>query len=139
MSLHRHEFSAPLSRLATGFDETWEFQRVVGLLPSLLFLPYFLGYVPFTFTSAFPAGGVFYPYILVWFRGLPWTSLDAWLLRSAPQLFEPLTQHPGPMLAVTGMGGVGPVATCGLGVVIGITIFGSGSAWRSVRSRLDRM
>lgn len=28
LRLHLHEFSAPLSRLATGFDETWEFQRV---------------------------------------------------------------------------------------------------------------
>jgi hypothetical protein len=26
--LHMKEFSAPLSRLATGFEETWEFQRV---------------------------------------------------------------------------------------------------------------
>ena len=28
--LHMNEFSPPLSRLATGIDETWEFQRVEG-------------------------------------------------------------------------------------------------------------
>jgi hypothetical protein len=26
--LHMHEFSPPLSRLATGFEETWEFSRI---------------------------------------------------------------------------------------------------------------
>jgi len=106
----------------------------LGLTPTLLFLPHFLGYVPYTFTSAFPGGGVFYPDVLIWFRGLPWTSLDTWLLQSAPQLFEPLTQRPGPMIAVTGMGGVGPVATCVIGVAIGIVTFGAGSAWRWIRS-----
>lgn len=28
LGLHLHEFSPPVSRLATGFDETWEFERV---------------------------------------------------------------------------------------------------------------
>lgn len=28
--LHMREFSPPLSRLATGFDETWEFSRIGG-------------------------------------------------------------------------------------------------------------
>jgi hypothetical protein len=28
LRLHMREFSAPLSRLATGFVETWEFQRI---------------------------------------------------------------------------------------------------------------
>lgn len=27
LRLHMHEFSPPVSRLATGFDETWEFER----------------------------------------------------------------------------------------------------------------
>ena len=27
LRLHMHEFSPPLSRLATSFDETWEFER----------------------------------------------------------------------------------------------------------------
>jgi hypothetical protein len=27
LSLYMHEFSPPVSRLATGFDETWEFQE----------------------------------------------------------------------------------------------------------------
>ena len=30
LALHMHEFSPPLSRLATAFDETWEFERVAG-------------------------------------------------------------------------------------------------------------
>jgi hypothetical protein len=28
LRLHMHEFSPPVSRLATGFDETWEFEPV---------------------------------------------------------------------------------------------------------------
>jgi hypothetical protein len=28
LRLHMHQFSPPLSRLATGFDETWEFEQV---------------------------------------------------------------------------------------------------------------
>lgn len=28
LRLHMHEFSPPVSRLATSFDETWEFERV---------------------------------------------------------------------------------------------------------------
>src|SRR5262249_23025820 len=28
LRLHMKEFSAPLSKLATGFDETWEFTRI---------------------------------------------------------------------------------------------------------------
>jgi hypothetical protein len=105
----------------------------LGLVPTLLFLPYFLGYVPYMFTSAFPAGGVFYPYVLLWFRRLPWTGLDTWLLQFAPQFFEPLTQQPGPMLAVTGMGGVGPVATTVLGVLIGVVILGAGLVQQRIR------
>jgi hypothetical protein len=30
LRLHMHEFSPPLSRLATAFDEMWEFQSMIG-------------------------------------------------------------------------------------------------------------
>ncbi|MDC0937203.1 hypothetical protein OAS39_13040 [Pirellulales bacterium] len=95
----------------------------LGLALPLLFVPFFFGYAPFTFTSAFPAGGVFYPYVIIWFRGLPLTDFDIWFFEHAPQPFEPLTQHPGPMMAVTGLGAVGPLAVFGLGLAVSFSVF----------------
>src|SRR5262245_2388410 len=41
----------------------------LGLTLPLLFVPFFLGYAPYTFTSAFPGGGIYYPYVIIRFRG----------------------------------------------------------------------
>src|SRR5438876_364621 len=92
------------------------------LLPILFFLPYWLGYAQLTFTSAGPSSGVLYPWLLVWFRGLPWTSLDTTIVRSLPQILEPLSQTPGPMLSLTFFGGVGPVAATVMGVILGLAV-----------------
>jgi hypothetical protein len=91
----------------------------LGLVPALLFLPYWLGYAAFTFTSAGPSGGVLYPWLIVWFRRLPWTALDTALVSRLPPVLEPYAQTPGPMLSLSGTGGVGPVAALGLGLLIG--------------------
>jgi hypothetical protein len=82
----------------------------VGLAPILFFLPYWTGYAQLTFTSAGPTGGVLYPWLIVQFRGLPWTSLDTKIVRSLPQVLQPLSQTTGPMLSLSGGRGVGPVA-----------------------------
>jgi len=106
----------------------------LGLLPILFCLPYWLGYAPFTFTSA-PSGGVLYPGLLrSVFHGLPWTSIDTTIVRSLPKPLEPLSQTPGPMLALAFMGGLGPVAVTGIGLALAVTVFTVGE----VRRRLER-
>ncbi len=99
----------------------WAFH--LGWLPVLLFLPFWLGYAPLTFTSAGPGGGVLYPHVIIRFRGLPWTSLDATLLNHVPQPLEPLADSPGTILALTGLGTVGPVAVVVLAVLLGALVF----------------
>jgi hypothetical protein len=98
----------------------------LALVPPLLFLPHFLGYAPYTFTSLFPDGGVAYPYAIRVFGALPlpWTDLDTWLMDRAPRWFQPFAQQAGMPLAMTGMGGIGPVSICGLGLLIGGFVYG---------------
>jgi hypothetical protein len=106
----------------------------LGLLPILFCLPYWLGYAPFTFTSA-PSGGVLYPGLLrSVFHGLPWTSMDTTIVRSLPKPLESLSQTPGPMLAIAFMGGLGPVAVTGIGLALAVTVLTVGE----VKRRLDR-
>ena len=87
----------------------------LGLVPTLYCLPFWLGYAQFTLTSAGPSGGVLYPFLLYLLHGLPWSDLDTMILRNLPQ---PLSQTPGPMMSISGRGGVGPVATMALGLVV---------------------
>jgi hypothetical protein len=51
-------------------------------------------------------------------HGLPWSDLDTMILRNLPQPLEPLSQTPGPMMSISGRGGVGPLATVALGLVV---------------------
>lgn len=95
----------------------------LGLVPVLFFLPYWLGYAPLTFTSLGPQSGVLYPHLLLGFRGLPWTSLDTTLVGYMPQVFEPLSQMPGPVLSLTSFGGGGPVAIVVLSGLLGVAVF----------------
>ena len=64
--------------LRGGSRASWSVHT--GLLPLLLFLPCFLGYASFTFTSAGPSGGILYPWVIrviVWYRSFAvWTSWD---------------------------------------------------------------
>jgi len=47
------------------------------------------------------------------------SELDTTILRNLPQ---PLSQTPGPMMSISGRGGVGPVATVVLGPVVFVAI-----------------
>jgi hypothetical protein len=105
----------------------------LGLVPLLFFLPYWLGYAQLTFTSAGPSGGILYPELLSHFRGLPWTGLDTAVLRVLPQVLEPLSQTPGPMLSLTNFGGVGPVAGTVLSLLVGGMVLGAGLGIGKVR------
>jgi hypothetical protein len=109
----------------------------LGLLPLLFFLPFWLGYARLTFTSAGPSGGVLYPWLLSPFRGLGWTALDTAIVRRLPQVLEPLSQTPGPMLSLSGFGAVGPVAATVMSIVLGGLVFGAGEALRRARRPRD--
>jgi hypothetical protein len=85
----------------------------------LLFLPYYLGYATWTFTSAGPSGGVLYPWVILCFGGLRlWTPLDSWILEATPKVLEPLSQRLGSMLVVSGGCEFGPVAALVSGSVV---------------------
>jgi hypothetical protein len=75
----------------------------------LILTPYFLGYCPWSFTSAGPSGGVLYPIILFSTRSRSeWTEIDQALLQSIGYPLEPFSQTPGPMSSVSGMGAPSP-------------------------------
>jgi hypothetical protein len=94
-----------------------------GSLPILFFLPYLLGYARISFTSAGPGGGVLYPWLLIWFRHMPWTRLDTAIMKHIPQILEPLNQPPGPMWSLSFHGGVGPIAVLVMGIGVGLGTF----------------
>jgi hypothetical protein len=106
----------------------------LGLLPTLFFLPYWLGYAWTTFTSIGPSGGVLYPWLLGEFGGLSWTALDRAIVRTLPQILDPLSQTPGPMMSLTFFRGPSPVAALMLGVLLGSTLY-----WGKLVRRLIRL
>jgi len=98
--------------------------------PLLLFLPYYLGYAEYTFTSAGPSGGALYPWLIVWFRPLSWwTSLDTALYGIVPRLLDPLSQPTGPMLSLSG-GSFPWTPVVLLGVLLGGAAFALARACR---------
>ncbi|HYT90208.1 MAG TPA: hypothetical protein VEL76_15985 [Gemmataceae bacterium] len=101
----------------------------LGLVPILFCLPFWLGYAQMTFTSA-PSGGVLYPQLLRQFPSVPRTGLDRPILRSLPQVLEPLSQTPGPMMSLSGGGGPAPVGVTLLGIGIAGLIVAAGIAQR---------
>jgi hypothetical protein len=114
----------------------WAWSMHLGLLPILLLLPWFLGYVPLAFTSLCPAGGIVYPYLVAPFRDLPSASVDRFILSHLPTPLEPLTQSEGPWMSASGTGGPGPLAVLGLGVVIGMACFAIATLLHGYRSQI---
>lgn len=113
----------------------WRWSIHLALVPLLLFLPFYLGYCQWTFTSVGPSGGALYPWIIVWLRGLaPWTPVDLWILERTPQILEPLSQQTGPWISMSGREPFGPVAA----IVSGAVIFGLVFSVLSVREWLRR-
>jgi hypothetical protein len=97
----------------------------LGLVPTLLFVPYWLGYAQLSMTSAGPTGGVLYPWLIFWcgfLRDLSWQGIDLAILRRLPQPLETLSQTPGAIMSLTGFGGVGPTATLTAGAIVALLL-----------------
>jgi hypothetical protein len=94
----------------------------ISVIPILFCLPYWLGYCPYTFTSANSKGGILYPYLLSGWS-LPWTSIDLEIVRSLPQILSPLSQTAGPMMSLSFSRGPAPIAVAVLGMVAGLSVF----------------
>jgi hypothetical protein len=101
---------------------SWSKAIAAGLAFPMLFVPYFLGYCPWTFTSAGPTGGALYPWMISLVRGGSWgmTSVDSLLIKGSGFPLEPLSQVPGSMMSVSGMGGVAPTFAVVIGVLVGM-------------------
>lgn len=103
----------------------WRWALHLGLVPAIFILPFFLGYAEWTFTSRGPSGGILYPWVIVWFRGLlPWTHLDQWLLEHMPKRLAPISQPLGPWISVSGGRPLGLVAAGVAGAIIAIVAAG---------------
>jgi hypothetical protein len=104
---------------------TFRWATHLGLLPLLLYLPMYLGYAPLTFTSAYPIGGVVYPFALrlaAWpvEEILPeWTEPEIALV-SSPKLaiLGPISQPSGPMISLSGSGAVSPLGSLLYGLIL---------------------
>lgn len=94
--------------------------RVVGA-PFLLFLPFFLGYAPMTFTYG-PSGGFVYPVYLMLasfpMSIVPCSVLDGFVGQFFPTILSGLSQVPGSPLALTRTACVGPVSSLAFGLVL---------------------
>jgi len=100
----------------------WKLAALLALLPVYFFMPYWLGYAQWTFTSVGPSGGILYPYLIAPFRGLPWTPLDPLIMRNIPQPLEPLSQTGGPMMGMTNFGGPAPITVAAIALAVGASV-----------------
>lgn len=102
----------------------WAWGLHLGLTPLFVMLPYYLGYAPYTFTSAGPQGGVLYPYLIAFARIHFRTRLDSFILEKLPPILDPLSQNPGPMMSLSGSLAMGPVMALMVGAAMGILAAG---------------
>lgn len=113
----------------------WWRQAVhLGLLPPLLFLPFFLGYCRLAATSAGPVGGVLYPFLIGPFGQLPCGSFDYAILEKIPLLLEPLSQPLGPVTSISG-GPIGPTAVIAIGLALAVITAAAHFALAAFRRR----
>jgi hypothetical protein len=93
----------------------------VACAPFLLFLPFFLGYAPMTFTFG-PSGGLVYPLYLALaslpMSIVPCSVFDGFVWQLFPKLLSGLSQVPGSPMAATRIACVGPVSSLAFGVVL---------------------
>lgn len=90
------------------------------LAPLMLFLPVYLGYATWTFTSVGPSGGVLYPQLISFLTGGHRNLLDQYILESLPPVLVSISQDIGPLMVVSGRGMIGPTSLLMFGVVPGL-------------------
>ncbi len=92
-----------------------------GAAPFLLFLPYFLGYAPMTFTFG-PTGGFVYPMYLMLaslpMKVVPCSAADQFIWPFFPQFLGDLSQLPGSPMAASQMACVGPASSVAFGALV---------------------
>jgi hypothetical protein len=118
----------------------WNIIICIGLLPMGLFLPYFMGYAAYTFTSCFPRGGILYPFIIVYFNNRSMNQWDIAILEHTPQILEPLSQIGLPLtLYDIETGGVGPTMVLLAGLLLALITAGVGKAVQRIKKiRMER-
>jgi hypothetical protein len=108
-----------------------------GLAPFLLFLPYFLGYAPMTFTFG-PSGGFLYPaYLLLAalpLQLIPCSAIDRYLGGLLPEALAPLSQVPGSPAAASYVLCVGPASSLFFGVLLVVSVSLLSLAWSNQES-----
>lgn len=109
----------------------------IALCPLLLFLPFYLGYAPYTFTFG-PSGGLVYPFLLILLFmalqpifTLPYNSLDLWILQNIPQPLAPISQIPVAMHAISFYGGMSPTIL----IVFAIFVLLGGQIFKALKAR----
>jgi hypothetical protein len=100
----------------------WIWAAHASTLPFLFWLPVFLGYASWSFTSAGPSGGIVYPFLLIFTRGGYCDSLDQWLLAHTPQILEPLSTPNGDFVSISG-GMPGPTSAFIAGLILAANAF----------------
>lgn len=95
----------------------------VAMFPFLFFLPVYLGYATYSFTSAGPSGGILYPFLLMFCPFRSSTKADRCVLGHIPPILEPLSSPIGSPMALTGMGMPGPTYVIFGGVIAGAAVF----------------
>ncbi|MCB9865522.1 MAG: hypothetical protein H6816_02655 [Phycisphaerales bacterium] len=95
----------------------WRVALRVALVPLLFFLPAYLGYCRWTFTSIGPSGGVLYPWLLHYVTGGKMFRVEGVVLDWVPQFLEPISQDFGCPMIYSGWGMRGPTVLLSYGAV----------------------
>jgi hypothetical protein len=93
--------------------------RRLVTLPLLFYLPVYMGYASYTFTSRGPSGGILYPFAVTIFLGGSINRIDIEIIKRVPRLLEPLSQGIGQWTTLSGRSMPGPTYLLGFGVALG--------------------
>jgi len=93
----------------------------IAFSPIILFIPHYLGYAPYLFSSG-PSGGILYPLFAMLFSllfcWLPFNPLEIWLLERLPHPLAYISQVPASPLALSFRGAVSPTVLIGFAVFV---------------------
>jgi hypothetical protein len=96
-----------------------------GLVPVLLFLPFWLGYASGSYSPTRLKGGVVYPSLVAPFSFLPSTAIDPSIAAAFPKVLESVAPIDSAPRTKSPQGEhAGAVAVLGLGAVVGATTYG---------------